>query len=92
MPRMLKRVAIQAERLSTGVRVYVARDLNVPGLMAHGATTDDAAANLDAARNEHAQLRYGEFTAPTVPQPRSEAFVAFARSSATVAQPFSRTH
>jgi predicted RNase H-like HicB family nuclease len=50
MPEHLKRVAIHRETLTTGERVYVARDLNLPTLMAHGSTTDEAAENLEDAR------------------------------------------
>jgi len=49
-------VVIEQETLSDGKRVYVARDLELKGLIAHGDTPDAADANLDEVREERLEM------------------------------------
>lgn len=91
MHKALRRVAIQAERLESGGRVYVARDLDTPGLMAHGNDPDAAAASLEEARALRGELTHRS-PAPTATELRgTPVLVAFDKSTATIAHPYSRT-
>lgn len=91
MHEVLRRVAIQAETLESGGRVYVARDLDSPGLMAHGDDPDAAAASLEEARALRSELTH-QASAPAGPEVQATpVLVAFDKSSATIARPYSRT-
>lgn len=91
MHEVLRRVAIQAETLESGGRVYVARDLDSPGLMAHGDDPDAAAASLEEARALRSELTH-HASAPAGPEVQATpVLVAFDKSSATIARPYSRT-
>ena len=54
MAHVTRRVFIELEHLTDGSKVYFARDLDEDGLMAHGATIEDAAASLEEARADRA--------------------------------------